>query len=107
MPFTFPETFKNTTATGAPKSASTLSVYRKHISRISDETGITTIDGIIENPLAVLAAIQNLTPLKEKETDNQRNTRLRVFFSALFTFLPAEYIAKSNPFYEVFQTLKK
>ena len=106
MPFTFPETFKNTTATGAPKSASTLSVYRKHISRISDETGITTIDGIMENPLAVLAAIQNLTPLKEKETDNQRNTRLRVFFSALFTYLPAEYIAKSNPFYEVFQTLK-
>jgi hypothetical protein len=106
MPFTFPKTFQSTTAKGNPKSASTLSVYRKHITLISDKTGITTVEGIMANPLAVLAAIQNLTPIKEGETDNHRNTRIRVFFSALFTYLPAEYIAKSNPFYEVFQTLK-
>ena len=106
MPFTFPKTFQSTTAKGTPKSPSTLSVYRKHITLISDKTGITTVEGIVANPLAVLAAIQNLTPIKEGETETHRNTRVRVFFSALFTYLPAEYIAKSNPFYEVFQTLK-
>jgi hypothetical protein len=106
MPFEFPSTFQSTTAAGAPKSDKTLAIYRTHINRLSAETGITTIEGVVANPLATLAAIHNLTPRKEGETDNSRNTRLRVYFSALFTYLPAEYIAASNPFYEVFQTLK-
>jgi len=106
MPFEFPSKFQSKSVSGAPKSARTLGIYRTHINRLSGVTGITTIEGIVANPLATLAAIQTLTPRKEGETDNSRNTRLRVYFSALFTYLPAEYIAASNPFYEVFQTLK-
>jgi hypothetical protein len=106
MPFEFPTSFQSKTASGAAKSDRTLGIYRTHINRISTETGITTVKGIVANPLAVLAAIHNLTPRKEGESDNARNTRLRVYFSALFTYLPAEYIAVSNPFYEAFKTLK-
>jgi hypothetical protein len=109
--FIFPDKFQDKIRTGAnagkEKQASTINLYRSHMHQIAAATGITTVEELIKKHLKVTQAIKKLAAQKEGESDLKHRSRARVFYSAIFTFLPEEYSQSPNPFFRAYQKWKE
>jgi len=98
--FIFPEKYNNLTNKGTEKSKSTISIYKTHLNRITALTGLDTVEQFMKASRKVNKVIADLNPIMENQSVSQRNTKVRIYYSALFTVLPEEYIKKPNPFYK-------
>lgn len=82
---------------------STHRVYVLRLNRLA-VAGFETVDDLLKDPKGVLKAIDEY--VGPEDTDASRQSR-RYFLSAIFYVLPADYLAKKNPYYKAFQKAKQ
>ena len=97
--FQMPAVWNNLKRNGEPKSPYTINLYKVHLNRITAQTGLETIEKMMKATRKVNAAIQTLTSKKDTESVMEQSSRARLYYSALFMVLPAEYIKTPNAFY--------
>ena len=97
--FQMPATWNGNKRDGAPKTQNTINLYKAHLNRLTAQTGLDTIEKMMKATRKVNAAICSLVPKKAGESAVQRSARARLYYSALFMVLPADYIKKPNAFY--------